>query len=101
MRKQFILEILTWNSAAGVDDSSMINAMKQLSEDTSILQGYIKQDLYKDSNEKWVCVYYWETAQNAYDSNESVADKPSFQFLMSLIKENSVTMEVMTSLQTA
>lgn len=93
---QPVLEILTWESTAKATDEAMISAMMTFDKDVKVLPGFLQQTLYKNAANQWVCIYYWETEQQAHDSNAAVADKPSFQHLMTLIKPNSVTMEVLT-----
>jgi hypothetical protein len=59
----------------------------------------LQQTLYKNGTNDWVCIYYWESEQQAHDSNAAVAETPSFQNIMALIAVNSITMEVMSSRQ--
>lgn len=92
-------EILTWRSAANVTDQAMIQAMQAFSEDVQQLPGFLQQSLYKNAANDWVCIYYWQTEQQAHESNAAVADKNRFLQLMALIEPDSVTMEVMSPLQ--
>ena len=95
-----VFEILTWRSREGVKNKTMINAMHDFSHDVKQLPGFVQQSLYQNSSSEWVCIYYWETEQQAKDSNAAVAGTASFLALMELISAESVTMEVMTPLQT-
>lgn len=100
-KQQAAFEILTWRSAEKATDQEMIEAMQVFSEDVQQLPGFLQQSLYKNAANEWVCIYYWQTEQQAHDSNAAVADKASFSALMALIEADSVTMEVMTALQTS
>jgi len=57
------------------------------------------QTLYKDNNDFWIDVYYWDTAENAHLSNERMADKASLKKLLEIIELNTVTIEVFEPLQ--
>ncbi|QEQ96327.1 hypothetical protein [Neptunomonas concharum] len=94
-----IFEILTWKSAPNVTEKNMIDSMSRFGNLVSTLPGFLHQSLYKRRDETWVCVYFWETEQQAHDSNDLVAGTPEFSELISLIEEGSITMEVLTALQ--
>ena len=96
-----IFEMLTWQAAPHIDDNDMISAMARFSGVVKTLPGFLYQSLYKKADHKWVCIYFWETEQEAHASNEAVAGTPEFSHLMSLIKENSLTMEVFSALQSS
>ena len=96
-----VFEILTWRSAAAVDDSDMIDAMTNFGDVVKDLPGFIHQSLYKNAAEQWVCIYFWETEEEAHASNDAVADLDVFQALMKLIQPDSVTMEVLPPLQSS
>ncbi|MBL1276709.1 MAG: hypothetical protein COB30_011535 [Ectothiorhodospiraceae bacterium] len=81
-----VFEILKWKSKSEVSDEQMISAVNVMVADLTTLQGFLNQTLYKDSNGFWVDVYYWETEQNAHDSNGAMADKASFKDLMGLTR---------------
>jgi len=95
-----VFEILTWRSREGVTNQTMVDAMNGFSHDVKQLSGFLQQSLYQKSSGEWVCIYYWETEQQAKQSNTAVANKASFLALMGLIITGSVTMDVMTPLQT-
>ena len=79
----------------------MINAMTRFSEITKRLPGFLYQSIYKNANGKWVCIYFWETEADAHASNEAVANTTEFGDLIKLINENSLTVEVLPSLQSS
>ena len=94
-----IFEILTWRSHENVSDQTMIETMNEFSQVVEGLPGFLHQSLYKSAGQEWLCIYYWQTEQDAHASNELVTNEPSFHALMSLIEEGSVTMEVLPALQ--
>ncbi|MGH1487481.1 MAG: hypothetical protein ACRBCI_14800 [Cellvibrionaceae bacterium] len=94
-----IFEILTWRSATSVADDEMINTMAQFGEVVKGLPGFIHQSLYKNADDQWVCIYFWQREEDAHGSNQAVANLPIFGELMSLIKKDSITMEVLSALQ--
>ena len=72
-----IFEILEWKSKPGVSDTQMIDAVEAMVDDLKELDGFLNQSLYRDDAGVWVDIYYWQTKQNAHDSNESMADRKS------------------------
>ena len=95
----YVTEILTWQAKPEVSDQDMINAVEGILPDLKILPGFIFQNLSKDSQGRWVEVYFWQTAEAAHNSNGLMADKASMANLMGLIEVESISMEVMSPLQ--
>ncbi len=94
-----IFEILEWKSKLEVSDTQMIDAVEAMVDDLKDLNGFLNQSLYKDDSGAWVDIYYWETEQDAHNSNETMANKESFKKLIELIEPESVSIKVMSSLQ--
>ncbi len=94
-----VCEIVTWLANEDIETSEMIQAMGDLSQDVQQLPGFLEESLYQRTNKEWVAIYYWETEQQAHDSNAAVADKNSFQHLISMIQADSIQIEVLHPLQ--
>lgn len=96
-----VYEIVKWESKPDVSDKAMIDAVSAMVVDLKSLKGFLHQSLYKNSNEEWVDIYYWETEEDAHASNTSMADKASFKTLIDLIEPNTVSIEVLHQLQSS
>ncbi len=96
-----VLEIVKWKAKPNVSDKKMIDVVNAMVPDLKKLDGFISQVLYKDKNNYWVDVYYWDTAENAHLSNERMAEKESLKKLLELIELNTVTIEVLEPLQSS
>jgi hypothetical protein len=96
-----IFETVKWKSKSGVPDKKMIDAVNSMVIDLKGLKGFLHQSLYKDFNEVWVDVYYWETEEDAHASNVSMGDKASFKNLIDLIELDSVSIEILHQLQSS
>jgi len=94
-----VFEILKWKSKSGVSDKEMISAIDAMVSDLNNVKGFLHQSLYKNPNDEWIDIYYWETEQDANDSNSAMADKLSFKNLIGLIEPNTISIDVMQSLQ--
>jgi hypothetical protein len=94
-----VFEILTWRSAENVSNESMINSLNRFSESVGKLPGFLYQSLYQKESGAWVCIYFWESEEQAHQSNELVSEWPVFKELMSLIEQDSITMEVLSPVQ--
>ncbi len=96
-----IFETVKWKSKSGIPDEKMIDAVNAMVLDLKSLKGFLHQSLYKDTNEVWVDVYYWETEEDAHASNVSMSDKASFKNLIDLIEPDSVSIEILHPLQSS
>jgi len=79
----------------------MINAVNAMVLDLKKLEGFLHQSIYKNPNDEWVDIYYWETEEDSHASNTNMGDKISFKNLIELIKLNSISIEVMHQLQSS
>ena len=96
-----VFEILKWKSKTGVTDEEMIFSVDAMAVDLKKLKGFLHQTLYKNTNSEWVDVYYWETEEDAHNSNNLMADKSTFKNLIKLIEPDTISIDVMHSLQTS
>ena len=96
-----VFEILKWKSKSDISDEAMVNAVNAMVVDLKNLKGFLHQSLYKNPNDEWVDIYYWETEEDAHASNTGMADKVSFKNLIELIEPNSISIEVMHQLQSS
>lgn len=95
----YVTEILSWNAKSGVSDQQMIAAMLAMLSDLKALPGFLFQNLNKDTKDRWVAVYFWQTAKDAHNSNTLMANKKSMTALMQLLHAETIEMEVMEPLQ--
>ncbi|WP_024771814.1 hypothetical protein [Aquimarina macrocephali] len=96
-----VLEIVKWKAKPNVSNKKIIDAVNTMVPDLKKLKGFISQTLYKDEDDNWIDIYYWDTTENAHLSNERMADKESLKNLLELILLESVSMEVLKPLQNA
>lgn len=96
-----VLEILKWKSKNDATDQEMIDAVNNMVPDLKKLDGFINQTLYKDENNTWVDIYYWDTKENAHLSNERMAEKNSLKTLLNLIDLDTITIEILEPLQSS
>jgi len=90
-----VTEIVSWDANLGVSDQTMINAVSALLPDLKKCPGFQYQALSKTPQGRWVDIYYWNTAKDAHASNELMGDTQSLSQLMTLIKADTVTIEVL------
>jgi len=74
-----VLEIVKWKAKPNVSDKQMIDVVNDMVPDLKNLKGFINQTLYKDENDHWIDIYYWDTVGNAHLLNERMADKESLK----------------------
>lgn len=95
----YVTEILSWQAKADVTDEQMVAAVDAMLPDLKLLPGFLFQSLSKDSQGRWIEVYFWQTAEDAHNSNELMAKKESLAQLMQLLHSETINMEVMQPLQ--
>jgi hypothetical protein len=91
----FVTEIVSWDAHPDISDKAMINAVNALLPDLIKCPGFQYQALSKNPQGRWVDIYYWDTAKDAHASNELMGDTQSLSQLMTLIKADTVTIEVL------
>jgi len=96
-----ILEIVKWKAKPNVSDKQIINAVNKMIPDLKNLEGFISQTLYKDEDNNWIDIYYWDTEKNAVLSNERMSNKESLKNLLELILSDSVSIKILKPLQNA
>ena len=89
-----VIEIVSWNAKRDVSDEEMCQALAAMVPDLKSLPGFQYQLAGKDSNGRWVDVYYWDSAKDAHASNDLMADKESLAVLLALVELESVCIEV-------
>ncbi len=82
----FVTEIVSWNAKPDVSDQTMIAAVNALLPDL--------KRLGKNSQGRWVDIYYWDSIKDAHASNELMSGTQSLSQLMAFIQADSVTIEV-------
>ena len=95
----YVTEILSWQAQADVSDQQMAAAIVAMVPDLKTLPGFLFQNLSKDNQGRWVAVYFWQTAENAHNSNTLMAKKESMTKLMQLLQADTIEIEVMEPLQ--
>ncbi len=94
-----VLEIVKWKAKPNIKDNQMIKTVNAMVPDLKKLKGFINQTLYKNDEDYWVDIYYWDTYENANLSNDRMAEKESLKKLLEIIDLNTVTMKILTPLQ--
>lgn len=94
-----VLEIVKWKAKPNVTDFQMKEAVNAMVPDLKKLDGFISQTLYKNDENFWIDVYYWNTSENAHLSNERMAEKESLKALLEIIVLDTVIMEILEPLQ--
>lgn len=96
MNDQTIIELVKWRAKADIEDAAMISAVDGILPDLKTLPGFVSQTLYKDDEGYWVDLYRWETREQGVASNDLMAPRPSFQALIDLIDQTSVSIEFLS-----
>lgn len=97
--EMYVVEIVSWKAASDVADQQMIDAVRAMVPDLEMLPGFRYQSLSKDDEGLWMDIYYWDSKEDAHNSNDLMANKPSLHNLIALIDMSSLKIEVLTPYQ--
>lgn len=95
----YVVETVIWQAKHGVSEQEMILAIQLMLADLELLPGFIHESLTKAPDGSWMQLYYWQTATDAHNSNQLIADKTSFLSLIELIEPDSVKIEIYNPVQ--
>ncbi len=93
--KNKTLKIVKWKAKSNVTDSEITYAVNNMVQDLNQLKGFISHTLYKTEYDEWVDINYWESVDDANDSNGKMLEKKSFVSLIELIDVTSVNVDIM------
>ncbi|MPY23004.1 hypothetical protein [Shewanella sp. YLB-07] len=97
----YVVETVTWHAQAGVTEQQMILAVQMMLADLKVLPGFIHELLTLAPDGSWMQLYYWQTAADAHNSNQLMADKASFNDLIALLNPQSIKIEIYQPVQTS
>jgi len=89
------LKIVKWKAKTNVTDSEITYAVNNMVQDLNQLKGFVSHTLYKTEYNEWIDVNYWDSIEDANDSNGKMLEKDSFTSLIKLIDVASVNVDIM------
>ncbi len=93
--KNKTLKIVKWKAKLNVTDSEITYAVNNMVQDLNQLKGFVSHTLYKTEYDEWIDVNYWESAEDANNSNCKMLEKESFTTLIELIDVASVNVDIL------
>lgn len=93
--KNKTLKIVKWKAKSNVTDSEITYAVNNMVQDLNQLKGFVSHTLYKTEYDEWVDINYWETIEDANNSNGKMLEKKSFTKLIKLIEVTSVNVDIL------
>ena len=93
--KDKTLKIVKWKAKSNVTDSEITYAVSNMVQDLNQLKGFVSHTLYKTEYDEWVDINYWESAEDANNSNGKMLEKKSFTTLIKLIDVASVNVDIL------
>ncbi|WP_104400300.1 hypothetical protein [Vibrio penaeicida] len=93
---RYVIETVSWKAKEDVTNKAMIQSVESMLVDLKDLPGFIHETLSLSEEGNWLQLYYWESAEDAHNSNHLMAEKSSLANLMMLIEPESIAIEVLT-----
>jgi hypothetical protein len=93
--KNKTLKIVKWKAKTNVTDSEITYAVNNMVQDLNKLKGFVSHTLYKTEYDEWVDINYWDSVEDANNSNGKMLEKDSFVLLIDLIDVTSVNVDIM------
>jgi len=97
--KNKTLKIVKWKAKTNVTDSEITYAVNNMVLDLNQLKGFVSHALYKTEYNEWIDVNYWDSVEDANNSNGKMLEKDSFTTLIKLIDVASVNVDIMDAQQ--
>ncbi|VAW98171.1 hypothetical protein MNBD_GAMMA22-1196 [hydrothermal vent metagenome] len=93
--KDKTLKIVKWKAKSNVTDSEITYAVSNMVQDLNQLKGFVSHTLYKTDYDEWVDINYWDTVEDANNSNGEMLEKTSFTKLIKLIDVSTVNVDIL------
>src|SRR5262245_25160089 len=87
-----VLEVVLFKLKPGADEAAFLAASEAVMPNPRTMRGFIRRELFKDADSRWMDTVHWHSLDDAYRAAEAFLSLPCAQTLMALIDEPSMTM---------
>ena len=87
-----VLEVVLFKLKPGADEAAFLAACEAVMPDLRVMRGFIRRELFKDSDGRWMDTVHWQSLDDAHRAAEAFLNLPCAQTLIALIDEPSMTM---------
>ena len=92
MPQRPVLEVVLFKLKPGADDAAFLAASEAVMPDLRAMRGFIRRELFKDTDGRWMDTVHWQSLDDAHRAAEAFLGLPCAQTLIALIDEPSITM---------
>ena len=86
------LEVVFFRLKDGIDEASFMRANEALMAELRAIDGFVRRELLKDAENRWMDTVYWRSMADAQRAAELFPTMECAQSLMAMLDEASVSM---------
>jgi hypothetical protein len=86
------LEVVLFKLKPAVDESAFLEASEAVMLDLRQMRGFIRRELFKDADGRWMDTVHWHSLDDALRAAEAFMSLSCAQALIAMIDETSMTM---------
>jgi Antibiotic biosynthesis monooxygenase len=87
-----VLEVVLFKLKPGADEAAFLAASEAVMPDLRAMRGFIRRELFKDTEGHWMDTVHWHSLDDAHHAAEAFLSLSCAQTLIALIDEPSMTM---------
>jgi hypothetical protein len=92
MTQRPVLEVVLFKLKPGADEAAFLAASEAVMPDLRTMHGFIRRELLKDADGRWMDTVHWHNLDDAHRAAEVFLSLSCAQTLVALIDETSMTM---------
>ena len=92
MTQRPVLEVVLFKLKPGADAAAFLAASEAVMPDLRTMRGFIRRELFKDAEGRWMDTVHWHSLDDAQRAAEVFLSLSCAQTLIGLIDETSMTM---------
>jgi hypothetical protein len=92
MTQRPVLEVVLFKLKPGADEAAFMAASEAVMPDLRAMRGFIRRELLKDADGRWMDTIHWHSLDDAQRAAEVFLTLSCAQTLIALIDEPSMTM---------
>ena len=98
-RSAMTAKMIAYALKSGVTESEFLAASAGLAPELATLEGFIRRELLKGEDERWLDVVYWQTRENADRSEDTIQRLPACARCIAMMEFESLTVTHLTVAQ--
>jgi hypothetical protein len=87
-----VLEVVLFKLKPDADEAAFLAASEAVMPDLRTMRGFIRRELFKDADGRWMDTVHWHSLDDAHRAAEAFLSLSCAQTLIAQINDSSMTM---------